>query len=182
MSRFIEIHRGSCVYLVNADAIQYVTQDGIFDAKGTIHFDKRCEIYFDDPFETVRRKLLDAAKEGKETFPPTTPHEEKGETNNNNPRARTRGNPFVKPTVDEVSAYVREKGYTFDPSQFIAYYDANGWKVGRNPMKDWKAACVTWQKRQHEKARSAGFARRKADNNVEMSDEVREEIRRDFTF
>ena len=127
-------------------------------------------------------ELVRAAKEGKEAFPPTTPHEGKGETNHNNPRARTRGNPFVKPTVDEVSAYVREKGYTFDPSQFIAYYDANGWKVGRNPMKDWKAACVTWQKRQHEKARSAGFARRKADNNVEMSAEVREEIRRDFSF
>ena len=90
MSRFIDIHRGSSVYLVNADAIQYVSQHGIFDAKGTIHFDKRCEIYFDDPFETVRRKLLDAAKEGKEAFPPPTPQEEKGETQTTTTRARVR--------------------------------------------------------------------------------------------
>ncbi|MBQ6670217.1 MAG: hypothetical protein IJM80_01140, partial [Firmicutes bacterium] len=35
-------------------------------------------------------------------------------------------------------------GYSIDPERFIDYYDANGWKVGRNPMKDWKAAVRTW--------------------------------------
>ena len=55
---------------------------------------------------------------------------------------------FVPPTVDEVRAYEAEKGYTFDAEAFVAYYTSNGWKVGRNAMKSWKAACRTWQSRE----------------------------------
>ena len=54
---------------------------------------------------------------------------------------------FVKPSIDEVSGYCREQGYSVDAEQFVAYYDSNGWKVGRNPMKDWKRALVSWEKR-----------------------------------
>jgi len=53
---------------------------------------------------------------------------------------------FRKPTLDELIAYIKEKGYTFDPEAFMSYYDANGWRVGRNPMKSWKAACAYWNK------------------------------------
>lgn len=53
---------------------------------------------------------------------------------------------FRKPTLDELIAYINEKGYTFDPEAFMSYYDANGWRVGRNPMKSWKAACAYWNK------------------------------------
>lgn len=53
---------------------------------------------------------------------------------------------FVKPTLDEVKELIKEKGYTFDAESFIAYYDSNGWCVGKNKMKNWKAACVTWQR------------------------------------
>ena len=55
---------------------------------------------------------------------------------------------FTPPTVDQVAAHCAEKGYTFDPEVFVAYYTANGWKVGRSAMKSWQAACVTWQKRE----------------------------------
>ena len=54
----------------------------------------------------------------------------------------------VQPSVDEVRAYCAEKGYTFDPEAFVAFYESKGWKVGRNPMRSWQAACTTWQKRQ----------------------------------
>ena len=53
---------------------------------------------------------------------------------------------FRKPTLDELIAYIKEKGYVFDPEAFMSYYDANGWRVGRNPMKSWKAACAYWNK------------------------------------
>jgi hypothetical protein len=53
---------------------------------------------------------------------------------------------FVKPTVEEIKAYIFEKGYTFDAEAFFAFYESNGWKVGRNPMKNWKMACTTWAK------------------------------------
>ena len=55
-------------------------------------------------------------------------------------------NRFVKPTIEEIRAYIFEKGYTFDAEAFFAFYESNGWKVGRNPMKNWKMACTTWAK------------------------------------
>ena len=51
---------------------------------------------------------------------------------------------FCPPTVSDVKTYCLENGYSIDPERFIDYYDANGWRVGRNPMKDWKAAVRTW--------------------------------------
>ena len=53
---------------------------------------------------------------------------------------------FCHPSVSEVKEYCLEKGYSVDPERFIDYYDANGWKVGRNPMKDWRAAVRIWAK------------------------------------
>ena len=50
------------------------------------------------------------------------------------------------PTLDEVKAYCNERNNRVDPERFIDYYTANGWKVGKNPMKDWKAAVRTWER------------------------------------
>lgn len=56
---------------------------------------------------------------------------------------------FHAPSVEEVSAYCREKGYTVDPDHFVAYYTARGWSYGKGvPMKDWQAAVRTWVKNQ----------------------------------
>lgn len=57
---------------------------------------------------------------------------------------------FTAPTVEEVSAYCRERGNSVDPQHFVAHYEANGWKVGRNPMKDWKAAVRTWERNSYD--------------------------------
>jgi hypothetical protein len=58
---------------------------------------------------------------------------------------------FVKPTINERTAYVLEKGYTFNPQAFYDSYEANGWRVGKNPMKKWKAACANWQRMEQER-------------------------------
>ena len=55
---------------------------------------------------------------------------------------------FVPPTVEEVSAYCSERNNSIDPEAFVAFYQSKGWKVGKNPMKDWKSAVITWEKRQ----------------------------------
>ena len=60
---------------------------------------------------------------------------------NPNPNAKAR---FAPPTREEVAAYIAEKGYRVDPDRWMAYYESNGWRVGKNPMKDWKAAVRTW--------------------------------------
>lgn len=53
-----------------------------------------------------------------------------------------------RPTLQEVESYVLEAGLSINPEQFFNYYSANGWRVGRNPMKDWKAAARHWQSRE----------------------------------
>lgn len=53
---------------------------------------------------------------------------------------------FTPPTLEEVRAYCRERGNAVDPERWHSYYTANGWKVGKNPMKDWKAAVRTWER------------------------------------
>lgn len=53
---------------------------------------------------------------------------------------------FKRPTIDEVRAYCRERGKGVDPEQWMDHYESNGWKVGKNSMKDWKAAVRTWER------------------------------------
>ena len=55
---------------------------------------------------------------------------------------------FTPPTLDDVLAYVRERGSDVDPQRFLDFYASKGWMVGKNPMKDWKAAVRTWEKRE----------------------------------
>lgn len=52
----------------------------------------------------------------------------------------------VRPTTEQVAAYCLERGNTVDPQAWMDHYTANGWKVGRNPMKDWKAAVRQWER------------------------------------
>lgn len=52
---------------------------------------------------------------------------------------------FAPPSEAEVIAYCQERKNNVDPMKFHAYYTSNGWKVGKNAMKDWKAAVRTWE-------------------------------------
>ena len=56
---------------------------------------------------------------------------------------------FSPPTLLEVEDYCFERKNTVDASKFIDYYTSNGWKVGKNAMKDWRAAVRTWEKTQN---------------------------------
>lgn len=51
---------------------------------------------------------------------------------------------FIPPTVDEIEEYCRTSGYQIDVNHFCDHYESNGWKVGKNPMKDWRAAVRNW--------------------------------------
>ena len=53
---------------------------------------------------------------------------------------------FTPPTLEEVTAYVSERGSKDDPQGFIDFYASKGWFVGKSPMKDWKAACRNAEK------------------------------------
>lgn len=53
---------------------------------------------------------------------------------------------FVKPNVEEIESYCKERNNSVDAQQFFDYYESKGWKVGKSPMKDWKASVRTWEK------------------------------------
>ena len=55
---------------------------------------------------------------------------------------------FKKPEISEIRNYCNEILANIDPDRFFDYYQANGWKVGKNPMRDWKAAIRNWKSKQ----------------------------------
>lgn len=58
---------------------------------------------------------------------------------------------FTPPTVEEVQSYCIERRNTVDAERFVDFYSAKGWKVGNQPMKDWKAAVRTWEHKEGKK-------------------------------
>ena len=71
---------------------------------------------------------------------------------------------FAKPSVEEIAAYATDAGSPdFNAAKFIDYYDSNGWKVGRSPMKDWRAAVRNWIRRDGESKRGQMTLREVAD-------------------
>ena len=69
---------------------------------------------------------------------------------------------FHPPTVEEVKAYCLERKNNVDAVRFVDYYTANGWKVGKNPMKDWRAAVRTWERDD----RPSGIERARKNNTL----------------
>jgi hypothetical protein len=55
-----------------------------------------------------------------------------------------------QPKVEEVAAYCTERNNKIDPQGFVDFYESKGWMIGKNKMKDWKAAVRTWEKRSKE--------------------------------
>lgn len=63
----------------------------------------------------------------------------------NNKKESVSKSRFQKPKIEEIEAYIKEKKMHFDAVEFYDYYEAVGWMVGKKHMKDWKAACRTWE-------------------------------------
>ena len=61
-------------------------------------------------------------------------------------KAKVKVKRFTKPTIEEVVDYCNERNNDVDAEKFYDYYSSNGWKVGKNSMKDWKASVRTWEK------------------------------------
>lgn len=55
---------------------------------------------------------------------------------------------FKKPSLEEISEYCKIRNNGIDPQSFFNFYEAKGWKIGKEPMRDWQAAVRTWERRQ----------------------------------
>lgn len=76
---------------------------------------------------------------------------------------------FTQPTIEEVQAYCNERQNGVDAERFVDYYTANGWLVGKNKMKDWKAAVRTWERNNKEVNKNGGStAREDTTGNIQQ--------------
>lgn len=64
-------------------------------------------------------------------------------------KSPTKAKRFVKPTLSEIKQYCIERKNNVNAEHFFDYYESNGWKVGKNSMKDWKAAVRTWERSEY---------------------------------
>lgn len=84
-------------------------------------------------------------------IPPYSPKGECSPTGEAPPHSRR----FIPPDAEEVEAYCRERNNHIDAQRFVDFYASKGWKVGKEPMKDWKAAVRTWERRNDTPARAS---------------------------
>ena len=82
---------------------------------------------------------------------------ENNTTNNSSVKEKTPKSRFNPPTLDEVIAYCKERNNLVDPNKWYDFYESKGWMVGKNKMKNWKAAVRTWEQ-------EAGFKTSKSDD------------------
>ena len=61
---------------------------------------------------------------------------------------------FAPPTLEEVTAYCKERGNKVDPQRFVDFYESKGWMIGKNKMKSWQAAVRTWERESISRTRS----------------------------
>ena len=83
---------------------------------------------------------------------------------------------FEKPTLSQITQYCLERNNNVNAEQFYDYYESNGWKVGKNSMKDWKAAVRTWERSEYRKPNSKKNSKEDAINVVkELMNEYADE-------
>ena len=76
---------------------------------------------------------------------------------------KNKTNPFKPPTLQEVEEYCKNRNSIVDPNRFFDFYTSNGWKVGRNSMKDWRAAVRSWErseKNTHKNPKSRDYSKK----------------------
>ena len=83
----------------------------------------------------------------------------------NNIKERENTKRFSPPSLEEVKNYILEKNYEVDAEAFVAFYSSKDWFIGKNKMRDWRAALVTWEKRGKEQTASTKL------NNIKIESE-----------
>lgn len=81
---------------------------------------------------------------------------------------------FQKPSLDDIRAYCISRANNVDPEQFFNFYESKGWMVGKTPMRDWKAAIRTWEKREKEIPQRKRESRKESvlEHNLKVMDQM----------
>ena len=82
---------------------------------------------------------------------------------------------FVRPTLEEISAYCQERNNNINPQSFYDFYESKGWRVGNQPMKDWKASVRTWEQRNTDRNKPIAVAKASQYTQKDLEKYMREE-------
>lgn len=136
------------------------------------------------------RKLISSAKENYSTLALTNNHDEvmtnhdevmkeekrREEEEKRKEEKRKEGETttrFHKPSISEIQQYCEERKNTVNAEKFFNYYEANGWKVGKNKMKDWKACVRTWEqneKKYNQTSQKNNFNKSDLDDKISLGE------------
>ena len=101
-----------------------------------------------DRDETLTQDSIGKYRLGKDTLYRARTREGEGA----DPKKSTK---FIPPTVEEVRDYCKERGNDIDAEEFVAFYESKGWMIGKNKMKNWKSAIITWENRRKQEGGTA---------------------------
>ena len=104
----------------------------------------------------------------------SVPHTDNNEYINNNSLYKRESSRFQKPSIDEIRQYCISRNNSVDPEQFFNFYESKGWTIGKSPMKDWRAAVRTWEKREKEVPQRKREFRRESvlEHNFKVMDQM----------
>lgn len=140
-----------------------------FIGRGSSEADRKRE--YRQRIETDRTNVQTKVREISEKSPPEIELELKKEIKiekeiDSSASTTTKRKRFEKPTLSEIEQYCIERKNNVNAEQFFDYYESNGWKVGKNSMKDWKASVRTWERSEYRKPNSKKNSKEDAINVV----------------
>ncbi|MBO7614769.1 MAG: helix-turn-helix domain-containing protein [Bacilli bacterium] len=133
----------------------------IFYKEGTKEIEKRVLIPIGENYNTYCKKLQYPIGENyKENNTSINNNKERNNINIISKESESNSyKNFIKPTIEDIKLYCEERGNTIDAEQFYDFYESKGWKIGKNSMKDWKAAVRTWERNHKEETHSEPLIR-----------------------
>ena len=125
-----------------------------FIGKGSSEADRKRE--YRQRIETDRTNVQTNLRQISEKSPPEIEIELEKDIEiekeiNSSASTTTKRKRFEKPTLSQITQYCLERNNNVNAEQFYDYYESNGWKVGKNAMKDWKACVRTWERNGYDK-------------------------------
>lgn len=139
------------------------------------NYDSYIGVKTDNQQATNRQPTDNQQATKKENISPTPPIKEKIITPSLS-GGQKESSRFQPPTISEVQNYILENGYTISASRFIDFYQSKNWYVGKNKMKDWKAAVRNWAARDKEQNEQRTHTPSKADYLQQERERITREI------
>ena len=152
----IEILENGAIYMLD---IQNFIGKGSTEADRQRLYDRRIS-------DERKQKKLTQSRNLEEILENSTPEIELEKEIDSSASTTTKRKRFEKPSISDIKQYCMERNNNVNAEHFFDYYESNGWKVGKNSMKDWKAAVRTWERSEYRKPNSKKNSKEDAINVV----------------